>query len=139
MGILFFVIPRNSRGFFSGCEPHKPLLEWNFVQSHFPWGIIILLGGGYALSKGAKESGLTTEMGEWLRALEGLPPSILQLTVMVIIACLTEVASNSATASIVIPILLELSQKMNIHPLYLTLPATITCSYAFMLPVSWLI
>jgi sodium-dependent dicarboxylate transporter 2/3/5 len=54
---------------------------------------------------------------------------------MGMIAFITEVTSNTATASIVVPILLELSKELNIHPLYLTLPATVTCSYAFMLPV----
>ncbi|CAG7822929.1 unnamed protein product [Allacma fusca] len=142
VSVLFFMIPRNGEFYralykrdFKGVT-FKPLLEWNFVQKKFPWGVIILLGGGYALSSGAKKAGLSAWVGQSLKALANLPKEGILGIVCLIIAFLTEIASNTATATIVLPILLELSKELNIHPLFLTLPATIVCSYAFMLPVA---
>ncbi|CAG7818537.1 unnamed protein product [Allacma fusca] len=142
VSVLFFMIPRNEEFYtalrsrdFKGVT-FKPLLEWSFVQKKFPWGVVILLGGGYAMSSGAKKAGLSTWIGQSLKALASLPPKGILGIICVMIAFLTEIASNTATATIVLPILLELSKELNIHPLYLTLPATIVCSYAFMLPVA---
>lgn len=73
----------------------KPLLEWEFVQRRFPWGVILLLGGGYALSKGAKAAGLNELIGQSLKSLSHLSPSLIQLSCMTIIGFVTEVTSNT--------------------------------------------
>ena len=72
----------------------------------------IALGGGYALSNGAKAAGLSSAIGQSLSMLQTLPPNIIQLCCMTLIGFLTEVASNTATASIVVPILLELVRQI---------------------------
>ena len=68
--------------------------------------------------------------------LESLPPWALVGVICVIIAGLTEVTSNMATANILLPVLAEVARANKVNPLYLMIPAAVTCSYAFMLPVA---
>lgn len=117
-------------------QPYEALLDWQFVQHHLSWGVVLLLGGGFALSEGAEKSGLSEWIGGQLTGLEDLPKPVILLIVMILTATLTEVCSNVATANVLLPILLQLSKTINIHPLYLSVPATISCSFAFMLPVA---
>lgn len=117
-------------------KPSRALLDWKYVQDRLPWGIVLLLGGGFALSDACKESGLSTWLGEQLSGLSVLPPFAILFIVCVMTAMITEVASNTATANILLPVLSETSIAIGINPLYLMLPATVTCSYAFMLPVA---
>lgn len=56
--------------------------------------------------------------------------------ICIIIAGLTEVTSNVATANILLPVMAEVARVTRVNPLYLMIPATVTCSYAFMLPVA---
>lgn len=113
-------------------EPYKALLDWKFVQDHLPWGVLLLLGCGSAISDGADISGLSQFIGDQLQVLENLPRPVMLLIVMVLVAAITEVCSNVTTANVVLPILISLSQTIGIHPFYLTIPATVACSFAFM-------
>lgn len=124
---FFLLAPRKG-------QPYEALLDWKFVQHHLSWGVVLLLGGGFALSEGAEKSGLSQWIGNQLTGLEHLPGSVMVLIVMILTAALTEVCSNVATANVLLPILLKLSETINLHPLYLSVPATIACSFAFMLP-----
>ncbi|XP_014664250.1 PREDICTED: solute carrier family 13 member 2-like [Priapulus caudatus] len=94
------------------------------------------MGGGFALADGVQESGLSRLIGEQLRVLDALPAWLLVLVLCLLVASLTETASNAATASIMIPILADLAEALCIHPYYLLYSATIACSFAFMLPVA---
>jgi len=132
---LLFVIPSHP-GVLLGREGPSTLLDWKFVQSNLPWGVVILMGGGFALSDASDVSGLSMWVGDQLNALKGLPPPAILLLVMLLTATITEVASNTACANVLIPILIALSKRLDLHPLYLSLPATVTCSFAFMLPVA---
>ncbi|XP_021950123.2 solute carrier family 13 member 2 [Folsomia candida] len=116
-----------------------PLLSFDFIMRKFPWGIFILLGGGSAMALGAKESGLNKWVEEFLETnetLKTLPGPVILGIVLIFIATLTSVASNTATAAIVTPVLLGLSYVKNMHPLYMVYAASTACSYAFVLPVS---
>ncbi|XP_072489760.1 Na(+)/dicarboxylate cotransporter 3 isoform X2 [Notamacropus eugenii] len=114
----------------------EPLLSWKKVQETVPWNIILLLGGGFAMAKGCEESGLSAWIGGRLHPLENVPPAIAVLLISVVIAFFTEFASNTATIIIFLPVLAELAIRLRVHPLYLMIPGTVGCSYAFMLPVS---
>jgi sodium-dependent dicarboxylate transporter 2/3/5 len=98
--------------------------------------VIILLGGGFALAEGAERSCLTAWAGEQLGRLSGLSPQLLRVLICLLVSLITQIASNAATASMLLPVLLQLSQQLQLNPLYLMLPATLTTSLAFMLPVS---
>ncbi|XP_034862362.1 Na(+)/dicarboxylate cotransporter 3 isoform X2 [Mirounga angustirostris] len=114
----------------------EPLLTWKKVQDTVPWNIILLLGGGFAMAKGCEESGLSAWIGGQLHPLENMPPALAVLLITVVIAFFTEFASNTATIIIFLPVLAELAIRLRVHPLYLMIPGTVGCSYAFMLPVS---
>ena len=71
-----------------------------------------------------------------MAGLKVLPPFAIMLIICIMTATITEVASNTATANILLPILSEMAVTIGVNPLFLMLPATVTCSYAFMLPVA---
>ncbi|KAK2714009.1 hypothetical protein QYM36_008568 [Artemia franciscana] len=112
------------------------LLNWQVCQDKIPWGIVLLLGGGFALSDAVKVSGLSDWLGIQLEGLKVLPQFAILVIVCVMTAIVTEVASNTATANILLPVLAKMSEQIGVNPLYLMLPAAVTCSYAFMLPVA---
>nr|XP_045621413.1 protein I'm not dead yet-like isoform X2 [Procambarus clarkii]XP_045621414.1 protein I'm not dead yet-like isoform X2 [Procambarus clarkii] len=139
---LLFALPANLN-FWCFSKPDEPkrldnnsCLTWKVVQEKIPWGVVLLLGGGFAMAEGAKVSGLSQWMGESLKGLNGLHSVYIVMIVTFSTAMLTEVASNTATASILLPVLNELALNIQVNPIYLMLPATICCSYAFMLPVA---
>ncbi|XP_075071421.1 Na(+)/dicarboxylate cotransporter 3 [Mixophyes fleayi] len=115
---------------------NKPLLSWKKAQDTVPWSIILLLGGGFAMAKGCEVSGLSTWIGGRLQPLEGIPPAVAVLIITILIASFTEFASNTATIIVFLPVLSELAIRLKVNPLYLMIPGTVGCSYAFMLPVS---
>ncbi|XP_074867434.1 Na(+)/dicarboxylate cotransporter 3 isoform X4 [Carettochelys insculpta] len=115
---------------------NAPLLSWRRAQETVPWNIILLLGGGFAMAKGCEESGLSVWIGGHLHPLESVPPAVAVVLTTIVIALFTEFASNTATIIIFLPILAELAIRLKVNPLYLMIPGTIGCSYAFMLPVS---
>ncbi|KAK3863944.1 hypothetical protein Pcinc_030326 [Petrolisthes cinctipes] len=117
-------------------EDRNSCLTWDVVQKKIPWGVVLLLGGGFAMAEGAQQSGLSSWLGQQLYIFNGVNPGIIVLVVTFFTAMATEITSNSATASIILPVLNELALNINVNPLYLMLPATICCSYAFMLPVA---
>ncbi|KAJ6635782.1 Solute carrier family 13 member 3 [Pseudolycoriella hygida] len=111
-------------------------LSWQFIQQHFPWHVLFIVGGGLAISDGANASGLSVWLGDRFNGLENLSPHIVLLIVVLLISFLTELMSNTAAVSLLTPILIALSKRLNLHPLYLSLPGAIACQYAFMLPTA---
>jgi len=142
--ILLFLTP-SSLDFWPFKEKDTPwedvvlpptLLDWDTVTNFFPWGLLILRGGGFALAAGSERSGLSHWIGSSLEGLSSLPPWIVLTLVCGVTSLVTEICSNAATANILLPVLGELAVTLKLNPLYLMLPATVTCCYAFMLPVS---
>lgn len=113
----------------------KFLLDWQSAVK-LPWEIIILFGGGFALAGGFSESGLTAWVVGSLEVLHGVPVWVLVAAVTVLVIFLTEVTSNTATATIVLPVMGALAGAMQVAPTLLMVPAAIAASYAFMLPVA---
>lgn len=120
-------------------RPRKPvpaILDWPTVEKKFPWGVLLLIGGGYALADACEKSGLSAFIGEQLEVFSSMPPWAMNLLLTLIIAMLTEVTSNSATTTLILPILANLALRLNLNPLYLMFPCVIAASFAFMLPVA---
>ncbi|XP_022086471.1 solute carrier family 13 member 5-like isoform X2 [Acanthaster planci] len=146
VAILLFVFPSRMPKFLCGRSskedlleeksPCPALLEWPVIHKKMAWLVVILLGGGFALAEGCKVSGLSAWIGDKFAVLDSLPPFAIALVVSVIIAGFTEVTSNVATATIFLPILASLGTSIGVNPLFLMLPATVACSFAFMLPVA---
>ncbi|KAM9342415.1 Na(+)/dicarboxylate cotransporter 3 [Pholidichthys leucotaenia] len=116
--------------------PYVPLLSWKKAQESVPWNIILLLGGGFAMAKACEESGLAAWIGGHLQPLAEVPPAAAVMLITAFLACFTEFASNTATIIIFLPVIAELAIRISVNPLYFMIPATVGCSYAFMLPVS---
>ncbi|CAL1606473.1 unnamed protein product [Knipowitschia caucasica] len=116
--------------------PYVPLLSWKKAQDSVPWNIILLLGGGFAMAKACEESGLAFWIGAHLEPLAQVPPPAAVMLITAFLACFTEFASNTATIIIFLPVIAELALRVSVNPLYFMIPATVGCSYAFMLPVS---
>lgn len=138
---LLFVLPAKLN-FWCFRDPNAPptsspaCMTWDVVQKKIPWGVVLLLGGGFAMAEASKVSGLSVWLGEQLRYFDVMPKEAIVFIVCLMTAMLTEVASNTATASILLPVLKELALNIKVNPLYLMLPAAVCCSYAFMLPVA---
>ncbi|XP_066295610.1 Na(+)/citrate cotransporter-like isoform X3 [Branchiostoma lanceolatum] len=118
------------------AKPAPPILDWATVHQKMPWSVVILLGGGFALADGVKASGLSDWMGQGFQTFSGFPVVALVLIICIIVAFITEFTSNTSTAAIFLPILGKLAEGICVHPYYLMIPATIACSFAFMLPVA---
>ncbi|KAI6176480.1 hypothetical protein M3Y97_00802800 [Aphelenchoides bicaudatus] len=111
------------------------LMNWEVMQSKFPWAVVLLLGGGFALASGVKETGLSNIIGESLSGLNGFPTFVLQIICLFATMVVTNVCSNTVSASIFLPIVANLAQETGVNPLCLMLIVTIGCSFAFVLPV----
>lgn len=128
ISVLLFLIPAKNK------EQHKRIIDWE-VAKELPWGVLILFGGGLALAKGISESGLANWLGEQLKLIEGVSPLIIVLVITIFVLFLTEITSNTATATMILPILATLSVAVNVHPLLLMVPAAMAANCAYMLPV----
>ena len=106
------------------------------MQARLPWGVLLLFGGGFAVADGCAVSGISARVGENLSVLHSLPPPASAALLMLVVSCSTAVTSNVATASIFVPVVAALAETMRLHPLYLMMPVALTCSLAFVLPVS---
>jgi len=130
MCLVMFVVP-NGRG--------GRLLEWEAAK-RLPWGLLILFGGGMAIGMGFKESGLSQVIGQLLSGALAWNVLAVIAVVCLTVTFLTELTSNTATTSILLPILAGacLGQDGNwlVSPELLMIPAAISASCAFMLPVA---
>lgn len=111
------------------------LLSWEQASS-IPWGALILFGGGIALATAFERSGLSAVVAEHLGGMQGLSPLLLLAIVCIGMTLLSEIASNTASAVLLMPILAVAALAMDIEPALLMLPAALTASCAFMLPVA---
>ena len=124
--VIMFLIP-NGKG--------DKLLDWN-TASKIPWGMLILFGGGIALAKAFVASGLSTALGDLLSGIAGWPLLIVIALICLTITFLTEMTSNTATTALMMPILAAAALAAGIKPEYLMVPAAMSASCAFMLPVA---
>lgn len=109
------------------------LLDWE-TANRIPWGVLLLFAGGIAIAKAFNASGLAEGMASNLTALTALPVILMIGLVCLAVTFMTEVTSNTATASLLMPVLAVAGAATGIDPLLLMVPAAISCSYAFMLP-----
>ncbi len=130
MAAILFFLPTRSKG--AHCAT---LLDAN-VFPKLPWGIILLFGGGFALAKGFQASGLSAFIGSKLGVLEGASNVFMISGICTTLTFLTELTSNTATTQMILPILSSIAVAMKTNPLMLLIPATLSASCAFMMPVA---
>jgi sodium-dependent dicarboxylate transporter 2/3/5 len=113
----------------------ETLLRWEDARK-IPWGILILYGGGIAIAKAFGQSGLDELIASSLTGLANVPVLLMIALVCFSVTFLTEVTSNTATANLILPILAATAAAAAIDPRLVMVPATISASFAFMLPVA---
>jgi sodium-dependent dicarboxylate transporter 2/3/5 len=126
--LLLFVIPVD-------FSKREFLLDWKTAVT-IPWDIIILFGGGFALAQGFSDSGLTHWLAGQLSVLQGISLVWIIAAVVLLVIFLTEVTSNTATASLLLPVMGALAAAIGVHPFGLMAAAVVAASFAFMLPVA---
>jgi sodium-dependent dicarboxylate transporter 2/3/5 len=126
--LLLFSIPVN-------LKQRKFLMDWD-TALRVPWGVLLLFGGGLALAGAIRANGVGELLASQLSSLHGVPPLLMTMMVVSFIIFLTELTSNTATTTALIPIFAVMAEGLGINPLSIILPATIAASCAFMLPVA---
>jgi sodium-dependent dicarboxylate transporter 2/3/5 len=129
LALLLFLLPSRR------TPRSEPLLDSD-VFARVPWGIILLFGGGFALADGFTASGLSRHVAAAFTSHEALHPLLTTTLVSFGITFLTELTSNTATTQMLLPLLASTAVGLGIHPLVLMIPATLSASMAFMLPVA---
>ena len=128
VGLLLFLCP-------AGAAPGVRLLDWETAVK-LPWGVLLLFGGGLALSAQFSTSGLTEWIGQQVQGLGGLPVVLLVLLMAGGILLLTELTSNTATAATFLPVAGGVAMGIGVDPMLLAIPVALAATCAFMLPVA---
>lgn len=126
--LALFLIPVSLR-------PGRFALDWE-TGGKIPWDIILLFGGGLSLADGIQRTGLDQVLVASLGGLSGVPGWVAVLALCMVAVVLSEVASNTATAALLLPLVGSLAVGLGASPLYLMLPITLAASLGFMLPAA---
>jgi sodium-dependent dicarboxylate transporter 2/3/5 len=111
------------------------LLNWERAST-IPWGVLLLFAGGICLAKGFVSSGLSGLLGNALADMTNLPLYALIALVCLVVTFLTETTSNTASTTLLMPILAAAAIATGIAPEWIMVPAAMSASCAFMLPVA---
>jgi len=126
--IFLFCLP-------SGEKKGERLLDWK-TANQIPWGMLVLVGAGLCLGEGFKQSGLSATIAGVFTGIENLPLLGLLLGIALLVTFMTEMTSNTATTNVLMPILGAAAVASDLDPKLLMIPAVISASCAFMLPVA---
>lgn len=124
--VIMFMVP-NGKG--------ERLLNWDTAE-RIPWGMLILFGGGIAIAKAFVASGLSQTLGDLLSGLASWPTFMMIGMICLAITFMTEMTSNTATTTLMMPILAAAAIAVDLDPALLMVPAAMSASCAFMLPVA---
>ena len=123
---VMFMIPNGDGGF---------LLNWKSAVK-IPWGILLLFSGGICIASAFVSSGISQLIGEFLAQLSGINIVILIALICLSVTFLTEITSNTATTALLMPVLAAAGVGAGIDPSFMMIPAALSASCAFMLPVA---
>ncbi len=112
-----------------------PLITWQ-EAARIPWGVLLLFAGGICLASAFVASGLSAVAGEALVVLTTLPTYLMLLLICLAVTFMTEATSNTATTALLMPILAAAAIAAGVEPALLMVPAAMSASCAFMLPVA---
>ena len=124
--ILLFIIPDGKGG---------KLMDWESTRD-LPWGVLLLFAGGIAIARAFVETGLSQSIGELLSSVSQWPLLLMIFSICIGVTFLTEITSNTATTTLLMPILAAAGIASGIDPALLMIPAAMSASCAFMLPVA---
>ena len=124
--VIMFLVP-NGKG--------ERLLSWERAST-IPWGVLLLFSGGICLAKGFVSSGLSDVLGQWLVQMTYMPAFLLLLSVSLVVTFMTETTSNTASTTLLMPVLAAAALAADMPPEVMMVPAAMSASCAFMLPVA---
>lgn len=127
LGVLAMAITSNGKG--------GRIIEWQDAKE-IPWGMLLLFAGGICIAKAFVSSGLSELLGQFFVALGTLPVLLSLFALAIGVSFLTEITSNTATATLMMPIIASAAIALNLPIELLMIPVVISCSCAFCLPVA---
>jgi len=130
MASLLFFVPARNRS-----DGDTRIMGPDIIP-RLPWDIVLLFGGGFALAAGFQQTGLADLIGAQFELLASVPTFVMILLVCLALTFLTELTSNLATTEMILPILASVAVVTGTHPLIIMIPATLSASCAFMMPVA---
>jgi sodium-dependent dicarboxylate transporter 2/3/5 len=125
--VLLFIIPASTS--------KSRIMEWKDAEK-LPLDIILLFGGGFALAEGFRVSGLSAWIGNSLHAADSVNPLFIVLMITILITIISEFASNVASIQLMMPVILSVVVHLHVPPLVYLVPAALSASLGFMLPVA---
>lgn len=132
MALLMFLIPAGR----DDVGRTQFLMDWQTAEKKLPWGILLLFGGGFAIAGAFQQTGLAEWIGsQFAGQIAGWPVWMMVAAVCLLLTFMTEFTSNVATVSAILPILASVAVSVKVDPLLLLVPAAISASCAFMLPI----
>ena len=111
------------------------LLDWKRAST-IPWGVLLLFSGGICLAKGFVSSGLSDLMGQWLASMTQMHLLTLIVVICTTVTFMTEATSNTASTTLLMPVLAAAALASGLAPEIMMVPAAMSASCAFMLPVA---
>ncbi len=131
--VCMFLIPNGEK---NQDGSGKKLLDWD-TAVRIPWGILLLFAGGLAIASAFTASGLADMIGQQLQSsTAGMHPLLIILLISFSVTFLTEITSNTATATLLMPILAAGAISSGLNPALYMVPAALSASCAFMLPIA---
>ena len=127
LGVVAMALMPDGRG--------ERLLDWPTAES-IPWGALVLFGGGIAIATAFQSSGLSELAAERMQGLFDLPLLLRIALIAAAVSLMSEIASNTATAVLLMPILAAAGIALGVDPALLMVPAVLSASCSFMLPVA---
>ncbi len=116
--------------------PPFSILNWTLDNNNIPYHIMFLFGAGFAIAAAFTQTGMAAEIATHLTTFTTMPLILFLLIIAVIVTFTTEITSNTALISIMLPILFKVAEQSNIDATLIMMVATICASYAFMLPIA---
>ncbi|KPL02605.1 MAG: hypothetical protein AMJ90_05290 [candidate division Zixibacteria bacterium SM23_73_2] len=133
MALLLFLIPVKKEK--AGKKKTSFLMDWHTAEKGVPWGVLLLFGGGFALASGMDTTGLSRWIAGKLQTFAGVPPILMIPLICLSFTFLSEITSNTAMSAMMMPVLASTAVGAGMHPFLLMIPATLSNSYAYMMPV----
>lgn len=126
--VLLFALPVD-------IKRNQFALDWETAK-RLPWDVLILVGGGLSLARAVSATGLDAWIGQQAHSLGAWPTVAIVGAIVAVVIFLTELTSNTATATTFVPILGGVAVGLGLAPTALAIPAAIAASCAFMMPVA---
>ncbi|MEA2048833.1 MAG: DASS family sodium-coupled anion symporter [Campylobacterota bacterium] len=116
--------------------PPFSILDWMADKENIPYRIMFLFGAGFAIATAFTQTGMASEIATHLVDFSTMPILLFLLIIASMVTFTTEITSNTALISIMLPILFKVAEQTGVNATLIMMVATVCASYAFMLPIA---